>query len=101
VFEFISAKFVLLSAPLSVQTKEDHSLGLSRGCKENGSLFPSPFLPMLHSSNLPHVDEPCAVGRSLMVSQVLLNRFFIIYLHSGGGSPSWVPSTRRPLNGLF
>jgi hypothetical protein len=27
---------------------------------------------------------------------------FFFNLHSGGeGSPSWVPSTRRPLNGLL
>jgi hypothetical protein len=29
----------------------------------------------------------------------LINYFFLIYIV--GGSPSWVPSARRPLNGLL
>jgi hypothetical protein len=31
------------------------------------------------------------------VKSWLVSFFFIV----GGGSPSWVPSTRRPLNGLL
>jgi hypothetical protein len=52
----------VLGAPSLVQTIENHC-GLSQGCKEGVSLFPSPLLPVSPSSNLPCVDKHChAVG---------------------------------------
>jgi hypothetical protein len=55
------------------QTYENH-WGLSQGCKESCSWFPSPLLSMSPSSNLPYVDMHCHVvgWLSLTVSQVFL-----------------------------
>jgi hypothetical protein len=54
--------------------------------------------PVMENNNIWRIRYNEEINTLLKGEDIVIN---YINLYSGGGSPSWVPSTRRPLNGLL